>query len=82
MRFDLIYSEVEYEKEEVAATAANPACIDYEPISQAKEICGYLFRDLTRRRYRCCVYADARSRAILAHGAWQDVCVFGADDCA
>ena len=78
MRFDLIYSEVEYEKEEVACNSSNWRVLTTESINQAKEICGYLFRDLDQETAITDVaFTPTRSRAILAHArVWQDVCVF------
>lgn len=77
MRFDLIYSEVEYEKEEVASNSSNWRVLTTESISQAKEICGYLFRDLDQETAITDVaFTPTRSRAILAHTGFGKTFVF------
>ena len=82
MRFDSIYSEVEYEKEEVASNSSNWRVLTTESISQAKEICGYLFRDLDQETAITDVaFTPTRSRAILAHTGLARRLCFGADDC-
>ena len=80
MRFDPIYSEVEYEKEEVASNSSNWR--DYESISQAKEICGYLFRDLDQRQLSLMLRSRRRGRGrfLRTRGLARRLC-FGADDC-
>lgn len=77
MRFDPIYSEVEYEKEEVASNSSNWRVLTTESISQAKEICGYLFRDLDQETAITDVaFTPTRSRAILAHTGFGKTFVF------
>lgn len=77
MRFDPIYSEVEYEKEEVASNSSNWRVLTTEYISQAKEICGYLFRDLDQETAITDVaFTPTRSRAILAHTGFGKTFVF------
>lgn len=77
MRFDSIYSEVEYEKEEVASNSSNWRVLTTESISQAKEICGYLFRDLDQETAITDVaFTPTRSRAILAHTGFGKTFVF------
>lgn len=77
MRFDPIYSEVEYEKEEVASNSSNWRVLTTESISQAKEICGYLFRDLDQETPITDVaFTPTRSRAILAHTGFGKTFVF------
>lgn len=77
MRFDPIYSEVEYEKEEVASNSSNWRVLTTEYISQAKEICGYLFRDLDQETAITDVaFTPTRSRAILGHTGFGKTFVF------
>nr|WRK12694.1 DEAD box helicase [Candida albicans]WRK12696.1 DEAD box helicase [Candida albicans]WRK12697.1 DEAD box helicase [Candida albicans]WRK12698.1 DEAD box helicase [Candida albicans]WRK12699.1 DEAD box helicase [Candida albicans] len=77
MRFDPIYSEVEYEKEEVASNSSNWRVLTTEYISQAKEICGYSFRDLDQETAITDVaFTPTRSRAILAHTGFGKTFVF------
>ena len=77
MRFDPIYSEVEYKKEEVASNSSNWRVLTTESISQAKEICGYLFRDLDQETAITDVaFTPTRSRAILAHTGFGKTFVF------
>nr|WRK12691.1 DEAD box helicase [Candida albicans]WRK12700.1 DEAD box helicase [Candida albicans] len=77
MRFDSIYSEVEYEKEEVASNSSNWRVLTTESISQAKEICGYSFRDLDQETAITDVaFTPTRSRAILAHTGFGKTFVF------
>lgn len=77
MRFDPIYSEVEYQKEEVASNSSNWRVLTTEYISQAKEICGYLFRDLDQETAITDVaFTPTRSRAILAHTGFGKTFVF------
>ena len=81
MRFDPIYSEVEYEKE-VASNSSNWRVLTTESISQAKEICGYLFRDLDQETAITDVaFTPTRSgRFLRTRGLARRLC-FGADDC-